>query len=148
MQSSRLPKIAPVEADQLLRAYLIGAEAAAERKPQVDGAAMSAPLRSIGPAQAVDTTETPIDRALVAIGTHFPKDSVLPLITRIAALAKLIRDPEMARYNRPNPDHSDRTEVSQCVFDVAARMPINRDMTFARKQFFEQVAKRFGEHPD
>lgn len=141
MPSSKFSKIAPVDADQLLHAYHIGARAAAAHMPK----GPVAPAVANGSAGHNSSVGTPIDRALWAIRGEFAAEVFEPLIARMLALGRLMKEPEMIPFFRSVPDQAGRTEVSACVFFVAAKMPLNAEQGFAKRQFFEQVTSRFAE---
>lgn len=141
MPSSKFSKITPVEADQLLHAYHIGARAAAAHMPK----GVVAPAVANGSTGHDFSDSTPIDRALWAIRGEFAAEVFEPLIARILALGQLMKEPEMIPFFRSVPDQSGQTEISACVFFVAAKMPVNAERGFAKRQFFAQVTKRFAE---
>ncbi|RYF15677.1 MAG: hypothetical protein EOO77_13140 [Oxalobacteraceae bacterium] len=141
MLSSKFAKIAPVEADQLLHAYHIGARAAGAQMPK----GPVTPAVAKGSSGYDFSGGTPIDRALWAIRGEFAVAVFEPLIARILALGQLMKEPEMIPFLRPVPDQSGQTEVSACVFFVAAKMPLKAEQGFAKRQFFEQVTSRLVE---
>lgn len=149
MQKSKLPKIASVEVQELLYAYQVGGLAADGKIPGsgVGGMGVNVDMGG-GDVTRFDLTDVPINRAAIAIRDQFPKGMLLPLVSRIMALNELMQRPESERFKRYSKDGSGEVEVSEAVFKVAARMPLNSKMSFAPKQFFRQVTEEYEKEPD
>jgi len=148
MASSKLPRIEPVDVEQLVYAFSVGSLAASGKIPGSGVGGMGVNLENDGVVQRIELTDSPMNRAMIAIRDQFPKGMMQPLMFRIWAMGELMEEPEMAPYIRSDEARPDETEVSDAVFYVAAKMPLNAKMKFAKKQFFQQVAKRFAQNPD
>jgi hypothetical protein len=101
-----------------------------------------------GSARWVELTDTPINRAAIAIRDQFPKGKLQPLLLRIMAMNEMLQLPEAAPYIRSEPSVAGEAETSEAVFRVAAEMPLNAKLSFNKSTFFKRVAAEFAANPD
>jgi hypothetical protein len=149
MSKSKLPAIKAVTVEELIFAQQVGGLAGAGRIPNSGVGGMGLNLvNDDGDVTEINLSDIPFNRAMIAIRDQFPEGMLLPLMTRIMALHQMAELPEAAPYIREAEDGSGDLEISEALMRVAARMPLNKKMVFARKQFFQQVAREFEKDPD
>lgn len=144
----KLPNIAAVTTEELAFAYGVGGAAASGQTPQSGVSGMGLNLVDGDKVHAINFTDTPTNRAIFAIRDQFPKGMLMPLMARVMALVEMLQLPEAERYFRAVPGKPEHQEFSEALFHVAAKMPLNAKLSFARKQFFAQVATKFAQDPD
>lgn len=144
-----LHKIAKVSLEELVFAYEVGGRAASNQIPRSGVGGMGVTIgNEDGSAQRIELTDTPLNRAMIAIRDQFPKGQLQPLMLRLMAMSEMLKKPEAEPYIRPAPAHKGEYEVSEAVFRVAAEMPLNANLLFNRSTFFKRVGAIYKVNPD
>ena len=80
---TKLPHVETVTVDELLFAYAVGGNAATGAIPQSGVKGMGVNLRmDDGDVQRIELTDTPLNRAAIAIRDQFPKGKLQPILLR------------------------------------------------------------------
>ena len=146
---TKLPHVETVTVDELLFAYAVGGNAATGAIPQSGVKGMGVNLRmDDGDVQRIELTDTPLNRAAIAIRDQFPKGKLQPILLRIMSLNEMAALDDAQTYIRAAPDNPGESEISGAMFKVAAEMPLNQKLSFNRSAFFKRVEKAFAADPD
>ncbi|EJU12392.1 hypothetical protein LH128_14022 [Sphingomonas sp. LH128] len=146
----RLPAIPTVTAAELTFAYALGSNVALGKIPNTSVRGMGVNIRSddTGGVERFELTDTPFNRAAIAIREQFPSGMLLPIMSRLTALNEIFKDPQAKEYIRPAADGSEGEEVSEALFRVAAVMPLNHKLLFNKPTFFRRAKEEFERDPD
>lgn len=145
----KLPQIETVTVEELAFAYAVGSNAASGAIPQSGVKGMGVNLEmDDGDIHRIELTDTPLNRAAIAIRDQFPKGKLQPIMLRIMALQEMSALPDALSYIRDAEDKPGESEISEAMFRIAAEMPLNHKLSFNRATFFKRVAKAYKEDPD
>lgn len=145
----KLPQIETVTVEELAFAYAVGGNAASGAIPQSGVKGMGVNLQiDDGDVHRIELTDTPLNRAAIAIRDQFPKGKLQPIMLRIMALQEMTALPEALAYIREAEGRPGDSEISEAIFRVAAEMPLNHKLSFNKGAFFKRVEKAYAADPD
>jgi hypothetical protein len=104
-----------------------------------------------GQSTEIRFTDMPMTRALIALKEHFGDnpDIYQSMVWRIFGLLRILRDPDLSYWMKPDPDDSDALLVHKALLDAAAILRLSEEGQFQKETLIgEAELIKFRDYPE